>query len=406
MDKRNLFTRIEDKYVFTVSTVVWHICVALAAIGVVIGVCVFLVGAIPAMKDTPEKGKYPAIVNVTPEEIRARVAPASEQPRPAVRADRKKAIRAEKPAEAPLPDNISKELEAAYATLRTLLPSPKFAWASSGEWYFPYGRFMPQYRRWVVRSLGIPGRINSVCKEANITTDAEKAQFVLACSDVIKAFPLDKRGPVFAAALRVAQTSTTKTLANLTLLRTLGNDLMKDRVDLLVASADLLQANPKDGSTFFEFALSAINSFDPSVKADAISTMMRNYRGQFSGNLDRLKEFTAPFLPMAKSFEPKFQASALDQYYALAIAKNVQREQEIRKVDAQYARALEKAEAEYSAANLKKAALRMAGAYGIGSGIGTIAFVALLLVLLSIQRYLRKLVELQTKVVAPTGNEQ
>lgn len=405
---KNLSTKIEDKYVFTVSTFFWRILVAVAALGVVAGAALFLWGLIPAFKSSPDKETYPPVASVSFDEIRSRLS-AQQQSRPAVTPQQLQGSmeRGEDKSEQILRSML--EYRTTLDTLRALMPESRYAWQSQGRWSYPYGeRYYnyyrdERYRQWIVTAHGIPDRMGEACNKAGITSGTERRQFVLACAKFVRGYPLDKRGQPLDAALKVAQSGITKSVSNLALLGSLRDRLLKDQTDLLLACADFLGRNPSDGAPLLQYTSTAVDSFDVTVRNDGLITMMADYSQRFNNQLDRQKEFTNLFLPMAKNFEPKLQVSALEQYYDLAIAKNAARERAIRRIDAQHESALAQAEHEYQAASTKKGERRVLGVYGMGAGLGTIAFVALLLVLLSIQRYVRRIVE-RLDMTTPTAS--
>ena len=71
MKKNNYFTKVEDKYVFNISLIVWHSIIMLASIAVVAGIVGFLWTISPTFKERvkkdpyPVKAEYPAPVAVT-----------------------------------------------------------------------------------------------------------------------------------------------------------------------------------------------------------------------------------------------------------------------------------------------------------------------------------------------------
>lgn len=379
----------------------------MATVGILAGVLLLLWGIIPAFKSSPDKEQYPPVASVSADDINNRLLPKKLKPTTTTpRQSNKYTEEVEDESQQMLEYG---EYNNALDTLRTLMPDSLYAWGSSGYWSYPYGQQYydyyrdERYRNWVVSVLGIPEQIGKACNGSNITSDTEKKQFVLACAKFVKTFPLDKRGKPFTAALRVIQTSITKSISNLTILGTLSERLLKEKPDTLVDIAGFIDANPSDGAALLEYSLTVIDSFHTASRIEAVLTMANNYYRHFNNKLERQKEFTNLFLPMAGKFPDSLQAQALHQYYEMVITKNVEREREIRRIDAQHANALELAEIEYQQAKEKKSEQRSYGLYGVGAGIATIAFVALLLVLLSIQRYLRRIVEHHDAHTAPAS---
>jgi hypothetical protein len=123
--------------------------------------------------------------------------------------------------------------------------------------------------------------------------------------------------------------------------------------------------------------------------ADSYSKRFKEFQTQ--------KEYTDGFLPLAKEFEASQQISALKKYYDLLDEKNAVREQKIKEIDSKYAEESAKAESEYEGKKSGQNAIRTTSAIVIGGAIVTIAFFALVLVILSIQRNVVKLLKAQAK---------
>jgi hypothetical protein len=410
--QENLITKIEDKYVFTISTIVWRVFIAVAALGMAVGIALFLWGVIPAFKSSPDKEKYPTVTSVSLDELNGRLLPQQQQQsRPVMPPERptRYTEQTEKEAEQMMKFG---EYGGALDTLRALMPESHYTWQSQGRWNFPYGvqswnyYHDARYRQWIVTVYGIPDRIDRACKEAGITTDPDRNQFLLMCAKFVRGYPMEKRGQALDAALKAAQINISKSISNLNLLVVLRDHIFKERSNILLSFADILSRNPSDGASLLEYALTAVDSFDVTVRDNVVIAMVTDYSQRFNNRLDREKEFTDLFLGMAKSFDSKLQLPALEKYYDLAIAKNAERERVIRRIDARHETALAQAELEYQAATAKKSEWRLLGLYGVGAGVATIAFIALLLVLLSIQRYVRKIAESQELSTATTPISQ
>ena len=59
MKKNNYFTKVEDKYVFNLSLIVWHLIIMLASIAVAAGIIVFIWTIAPTFKQKVKKDPYP-----------------------------------------------------------------------------------------------------------------------------------------------------------------------------------------------------------------------------------------------------------------------------------------------------------------------------------------------------------
>jgi hypothetical protein len=96
---------------------------------------------------------------------------------------------------------------------------------------------------------------------------------------------------------------------------------------------------------------------------------------------------------MTKDFQTSEEVRALESYYQIVLAKNQTRSREIALIEARRQDAERAAALEHESATVEKRGLRIGGMYAIGAGVGMISILALLLVLLSIQRYLRHIDE-------------
>ena len=96
---------------------------------------------------------------------------------------------------------------------------------------------------------------------------------------------------------------------------------------------------------------------------------------------------------MVDNFEPQDQGKALTEYYKLYVNKNYEREHEVEQIDRAYQSDLNHAQSVLSSRKAKKAKYRGLGLKAIGGSIIFIAFVALFLVVLSIQRNVKLLRE-------------
>jgi len=58
--KTNYFSKVENKYVFNVSLIFWHLFITLSTLAVVVCLAIFLWSIIPASQREVEKKPYPA----------------------------------------------------------------------------------------------------------------------------------------------------------------------------------------------------------------------------------------------------------------------------------------------------------------------------------------------------------
>ena len=127
--------------------------------------------------------------------------------------------------------------------------------------------------------------------------------------------------------------------------------------------------------------------------------MIQAYANYFNNKIDFQKELTDNFLGFGNNFDTKNQGSALEQYYRMSVRKNRDRENEIIRIDDKFESEKAAADAEFLKKQVNKLEYRWKGVYGLGGGIALVSIIALLLVLLSIQRYLKSI---DSKLTVPS----
>ncbi len=395
---KSLITKIEEKYVFNISTFVWHVLVGLAGLGLIAGLGLLIWGVIPAFKSSVQKDSYPPLAVVSAEEVEISLNPQTakkgqqtERPAPATQTKQQ----TEQPISSSFDAEGEKLYNAVLDSLRTLLPEAKFAWHSQGYWEYPYGENTynysrdERYRRWIVREYGIYDLLNTVFDRTGTQTSRDKATLVSAYLSIIRQFPDEERRRALDAVMWVSKESQSKSLANTQLLQRSLQHFLSKRLAALTQCADFIANNPNDGAPFVEYVVSVVDTFKETTRPEILTTLQRSYYQYFNNKLERQKELTNAFIQMTSRFEEKKQPTALEAYYRLSMNRNAQRERDIRAIDYKYEAELAKVEAEHQLAKAKKVEQRLLGLYGVGSALGAIAVIGILLVLFSIQRYVK-----------------
>ena len=134
--KTKYFEKVENKYVFNMSLIFWHIFIALSTLAIVASILVFLWSIIPAMEKNvekrayPEKKQYPAPVKVALTDLKLEETQKEEAPPPVSQKEIETTI-ANQP-QKPIEDTKGKsEYEAALKTLKTYIPPTKYSFISS-----------------------------------------------------------------------------------------------------------------------------------------------------------------------------------------------------------------------------------------------------------------------------------
>jgi len=142
---------------------------------------------------------------------------------------------------------------------------------------------------------------------------------------------------------------------------------------------------------FVGMVVTHLKRFNSDQQIPAFYSMRNNYH--LFGNVTVQTQLTEKYLALMARVAPAKQADGLDQYYNVHIQKNVERNQEIARIDSEYANATQQAEAEYRSKEAKKQGFQSQSLMGIAGGISFISVLAILLVFLSIQRSVRKIEE-------------
>lgn len=386
---KSLINKIEEHYVFNISQFFWHIFIVVAGIGIVGGVPLFVWGIIPAFKSSVQKEQYPPMVSVSAEELKAALAP----PKRAERAAQWQ-VPAQQAIQPPVSVGASPE-EIAYRvsldTMQRLIPPSKYNWGAEGYMEYPYGPNYPQYARWVQRAPSVLERLESAFAQCGIASYSEKKQLLDTHIVVVRQFKEEARLPVWKALITWSESNLNQAIANAKLLASFVPKFPADRSDYVTKLAQFGDKNPRDGYAFVEYVGKIIEKFPLERRMDALSSLMNGYYRYFNNRIQEQIEMTNSLLPMLPNVADEQVVKAVDAYYQLASQKNYERSEAISAIESRYQHELMKAESDYEASKAKKASWRLNGLYGIAGGIVVVATIALLLVLLSIQRYVRQI---------------
>jgi hypothetical protein len=376
-----LLTTIENKVLFVVSRYFWHIITTFAILAIIGGILCFLYSLTPVFKSSPVKENYPAAENVSKEEVLTALAPKN-KPQSQKQTAQRGALEETASANA---EGFERYL-AKLAELTELVPDIKKVQQNCLEYSYWYG--CSRY------ALDTTNRVTSALDKLQISDYGSRVQLVDIYIKIASNYEKKNRFNSLNAALNMGTENFSKYLADLTVLHK-ADSVFKPNINLLKKNANLLEKNPNDGKPLLQYIIQSAPSFSDSVWQDFASYMVDSYKGfkQFQTQ----KEYTDGFLSMAKEFEASQQISALKKYYDLLGEKNDAREQKIQEIDSKYASDLANAESEYEGKKSGQNAIRVKSAIVIGGAIVTIAFFALVLVILSIQRNVAKLLKAQAK---------
>lgn len=411
--KTAYFAQVENKYVFNVSLIFWHLFIALSTLVVVVSLVIFLWSIIPASqrevekKPYPAKRQYPAPIKVDLSELQIEgtkeeappVAPEQIQTAPDTTQQR-------------VEDTKGKgDYDSALNTLKTLIPPAKYSWQGSGYWTYPYGeRYwtvykQEKYRQWNATEAGIEDKLKAAYRRANADNYPDKKLILDGYIGVVKLLSEEKR----LGALQYLIGNVANNISqNVNICQSLGKVVSKmskeENISYLNQLSLFGKKNPNDGSPFIDYAATIIDKFDVSKQAEIIDRLIIGYNNYFSNNLSMLKEATDLFLPLVAQIKAENQPKAIMQYYGVFRNKNYARDNSIAEIENEYQRAINEienqynldqlaAQQEYFSAKMSKAEYRLKSLAGIGGGILLVVLIAVVLVFFSIQRSVRKIEE-------------
>jgi hypothetical protein len=412
--KTNYFTKIEDKYVFNISLIFWHVFIALSTVAIVLSVIVFLWSVIPPQErkvikqSYPEKQQIPAPVAVMINELSFEEAGKVEAP-PVQEINHAEVAKRK---EIEYEDNQGEEeYNASINALKKLIPPSKYSWAGSGYWTYPYGeRYwevykQERYRQWNIKEASVEDKLEKSYRVSKATTYINKKQLLDAYTTVVKLFPEEKR----LGALQYLMDNVSNNVSqNINVCQSVSKviDKMDNEKSISYMNQILIfgKKNPNDGSPFIDYISTILDKFDIQKRAKTIDLLINSYYNYFNQNFEKQKEATDLFIPMLAEIKGEYHPKALMQYYGLYIDKNYEREKLITKIDNEYQQKIERinnqfmkdqalAAAELEERKIVKAGFRYKSILGLGGGILLIVLIGTLLVFLSIQRSVRKIEE-------------
>lgn len=384
--KSQLLENFEEKFYFKTSHLFWHLLSGLGGLALLGGVFIFLWGLTPSMKPDVKKPAYPAPIQVSAGEIKQQLAPA-------VRANEVTAQTtnnsppAKREATSTPTDSTMRAYLASYDSLKTLLPPAKFRWQTVGHWEQTWWE-----RKWVVDALGIDDRLQSAYEKANARNPVAATQLLNAYCALLALFPVEQRLQVFRGAVEFTKDDLATSLQNISLLRETVKNFSTGNADFIETLAAFGKKNPRDGRRFIEYANTILPKFDAFARPATLKTLVNSYYNYFN-DIAKQEEATNLFVPMLAEFESGQQAKALGEYYQLYRDRNYAREQEIAALESQYQGELNAAEMVVAEKRAKKSTLRAWSWKIMAGSFITVAFLALFLVLLSIQRNIKMMRE-------------
>jgi hypothetical protein len=396
-----------EKYVFNISHYFWHLFVILASLALIGGVLISLWGVIPPGKDDVRKQEYPPVVQVEPQEVLSVLKNMEEKPIQTKTSIVKPIVPETAPVTYTDPDE--KNYNQSLDSLKKLIPPTKYSWSSSGYWYYPYGESYyryyrdrginaENYRSWTVSETGINEKLEEVYSKSNAIAFGQKKLILDSYIAIVSKFSEDKRASLIKLLVNYRSNSATETVENINVIIASLSNFGVDKTDFVNLLINFGSKNPTEGRKFISYTNKIIPNFISEYRLDVLKTLINSFYNYFNNRVNQQIEITDIFLKNLNTYKPEQYTKALETYYGLMVEKNYQRQRKIQEIDDEYSYALASADAKYEMAQIEKAGLRFTGLYIVGGAISIIAVLALILVLLSIQRYVKRIEEkLQTE---------
>ncbi|MBP6867554.1 MAG: hypothetical protein KBC07_01005, partial [Bacteroidales bacterium] len=407
MKKNNYFTKVEDKYVFNISLIVWHSIIMLASIAVVAGIVGFLWTISPTFKERvkkdpyPVKAEYPAPVAVTLSDL-------SMQKATPVAPQKEITAEPESVKEEPIIDTTGLANYNISLNIFKIL-FRESDWKGSGYWSYPYGQEYwdfyqkEKYRSWVVSTPSILSRLESSYKKTNADTYIQKKHLLDGYTNVIKNRPAGVRAQLFDIVIYNNTKNINSTYQNCMSLSKLLLTLPHN-VDLSHINNTLifLRRNESPGNELIDYTSSILSKVSPNQRVSVLTTIRNSYSSFFDQDFTKQKEATDMFLTLLSNIKENEQNTMLNRFYRVYTIKNKDRNQKIKQIEQdyeysvnqieeRYTERLYRAQRKYNERKELKANYRYRTLIVVGSGVLLIVLIATILAFLSIQRSVRKI---------------
>ena len=400
------FTKVENRIVFNVSLIFWHLFIALAILSIIVGVAIFAWSLIPSSQKKVEKQEYPAMPPL-PEPVKVDFSELNTDDVVDVEkmTEIKKPI-LNKPAKNQSGDNPS-QYDASLNELKKMIPTAK--WEGESYYIYPYGQRYwdvyktEKYRQKVITEVGVVDKLDNIFREANASSYNEKEQVLDAIILVIKHLPEEKRFQGLQFLLENISKDISQNVQVFSNIAKMVSQMPNDEnLDYIQQLAYFGKYNPSEGFLCIEYLSEIINNFNKAIRSNFVDAFISNYYNYFGSNFNQQKEATDLFLPMVPQIERGNEISSLNKYYSIYINKNYSRAQEIAQIENEYQKKIQDIDSqfrinetsaimEYQAKKLNKQEFRLKSLMAIGICIVVIVLIGTFLVFLSIQRSVSKI---------------
>lgn len=369
--EKTMLTTIEEKLAFPISRWFWHFIVGIGVLVFVGSFLVLLYSFTPIIKKNIVRESYPPKVEVNSSEITSCRSKSSEQ---------------EKQYEAPSTGHIY----VSFAELEALIPPKTYEWRALGHYEDSY-----YYQStWVMTDEGIISPLQKYLDGVAMNDTNGQKLAIEGLSGIIKGFQEKNRKRVLQKSLGWLNSKPEQNAAIIEALQKAAGHLVEMNNSLLFCKiAEFGKANPKDGVLFVNM-YNLIMSAQNAEHYDALFGLVKSaFQYSFKEDVQTMTDATEKYikLPSTERVEP---ISALACFYNVYISKFNDRMEQVQKIDTKYNEAKATVETKAVSEKIAKKTIRTTALLVFGSAICGVAFFSLMLVLLSIQRTLKQLVEL------------
>lgn len=407
MKNNRYFSKVEDKYVFNLSLIVWHFIIMLASIAAAAGILVFIWTIAPTWKEKVKKDPYP-VKTEYPAPVAVNLADLNLQKVSPVLPQKEIVTESVNVIQEPVIDTTGL---ANYTVSLNIFQSlfKESDWAGSGYWSYPNGKEYwdfyqkEKYRSWVISQPGIQSKLESSYKRTDAESYIDKKLLLDGYIDVVKDRPLEVRAQLFDLLITHNTKTVNSTYQNCVslskLLLTLPNNVDLKHIDNTLI---FLKRNESSGNEIIDYASSILIKITLPQRADVLSSIRNSYSSFFDKDFSKQKEATDMFMNLLPEIKESDQNNMINQFFRVYTIKNRERNQKINQieleyeykvnqVDEKYEERLYSAEIKYNSRKQIKATYKYRSLLVVGGGILLIVLIGTILAFLSIQRSVRKI---------------
>ncbi|MBP6412583.1 MAG: hypothetical protein KA450_03985 [Bacteroidia bacterium] len=410
-DKReaSYFTRVEDKYVFKISTAFWHLLIGIISLAGIVGTALFIWSLFPSSKEIikaaayPEKEAYPEAARVnlndlTSQDEQVNVPSSisySPPPQTLVSND----------SENNDPDKQIYQLS--FSELKRIIPKEQW---QPGYYIYPKGELAweveqnENYRTWVDTGFSVELGLEKSYKKIKAENYKKKKNTLDSYIKLLKEIPTQSCKSVLQTILQNVNSSYTdsKLLDSAMNIIAINIQIFPDKADAANQLVGFVLNNPNTAFSFVPFSVGICNQVKENSRSQFLNALINGYYRNFNMSFEVQKDATTQFLDLLPQLSSEDPAKSLRKFYSIYNVKNKSRNDEINRINELYytqvsaiisdstIRALQ-AQQEYNAKKEEKADLRNKSIMAVVAGFIAIALLGTILTLLSIQRILKRI---------------